>query len=130
MHAAAKGYLQAVRREFFALVPEFMLLRAICKGQCVWLSVGGKTAHFMFLEILQAPTVAATDESMQALVVSKETIPGAEDINRYRRDAGYAELQIIVVDLIADTQAVQGGKVSSTALREQEAARLRGQMSV
>lgn len=84
----------------------------------------------MFLENLQAPTVAATDESMQALVVSKETIPGAEDINRYRRDAGYAELQVIVVDLIADTQAVQGGKVSSTALREQEAARLRGQMSV
>ena len=66
---------------------------------------------------------------MQALVVSKETIPGAEEINRYRKNAGYAELQIVVVDLIADTQAVQGGKVSSTALREQEAARLQGHMA-
>ncbi len=62
---------------------------------------------------------------MQALVVSKETIPGAEEINEYRRNAGYPELHIVVVDLIVDTQAVQGGKVSSTALREQEAARLR-----
>ncbi|CAL5222076.1 g4382 [Coccomyxa viridis] len=74
----------------------------------------------------KAPTVAATDESMQALVVSKETVPGAQEINRYRKNVGFAELQIVVVDLIADTQAVQGGKVSSTALREQEAARQQG----
>ncbi len=82
------------------------------------------TAHLLTYHTcnLQAPTVAATDESMQALVVSKETIPGAEEINTYRRNAGFAELHIVVVDLIADTQAVQGGKVSSTALREQEAA--------
>lgn len=63
---------------------------------------------------------------MQALVVSKETIPGAEAINKYRRDHGYPELHIVVVDLIADTKAVKGGKVSSTALREQEAATLSG----
>ena len=60
---------------------------------------------------------------MQALVVSKETIPGAEKINEYRRIKGYAELHIVDVNLIADTQAVKGGKVSSTALREQDAAK-------
>ena len=61
------------------------------------------------------------------MVVSKETVPGAEEINRYRKNTGYAELHIVVVDLIADTQAVQGGKISSTALREQDAARLQRQ---
>jgi pantetheine-phosphate adenylyltransferase len=64
---------------------------------------------------------------MQALVVSKETIPGAEEINLYRRNQGYPELHIVVVDLIADTQAVKGGKISSTALREQDAEKQRGQ---
>ena len=62
-------------------------------------------------------------------MVSKETIPGAEAINRYRKSAGFAELHIVVVDLIADTQAVQGGKVSSTALREQEATRQQGHVA-
>ena len=85
-----------------------------------------KSAHIPHPAIMQAPTVAATDERMQALVVSKETIPGAEEINKYRKNAGYAELHIVVVNLIADTQAVQGGKVSSTAIREQDAARLEG----
>ena len=72
---------------------------------------------------LQEPTAAAVDVRMQALVVSQETVPGAEEINEYRRNKGYPELHIVVVDLIADTQAVKGGKVSSTALREQDAAK-------
>ena len=74
---------------------------------------------------MQEPTVAAKDESVQALVVSRETIPGAQDINRYRTEHGFPQLHIVVVELIADTQAVKGGKVSSTALRQQDAATLR-----
>ena len=66
--------------------------------------------------------MAAKDKSMQALVVSRETIPGAQDINRYRTEHGFPRLRIVVVELIADTQAVKSGKVSSTALRQQDAA--------
>ncbi len=59
---------------------------------------------------------------MQALVVSKETLSGGEAINQYRREHGFKPLELIVVDLVADSAAVEGGKVSSTALREQDAA--------
>ncbi|BDA50030.1 probable phosphopantetheine adenylyltransferase at C-terminar half [Coccomyxa sp. Obi] len=68
------------------------------------------------------PTAAATEEGMQALVVSKETVSGGEAINQYRREHGFAPLELVVVDLVADSAAVEGGKVSSTALREQDAA--------
>ena len=71
--------------------------------------------------------MAAKDEMLQALVVSRETIPGAQDINRYRTEHAFPQLRVVVVELIADTQAVKGGKVSSTALREQDAAMLRAQ---
>ncbi|EIE22114.1 Nucleotidylyl transferase [Coccomyxa subellipsoidea C-169] len=67
------------------------------------------------------PTAAATVEGMQALVVSKETLSGGEAINRYRLEHGFKPLELIVVDLVADSAAVDGGKVSSTALREQDA---------
>ncbi|CAL8465461.1 g4997 [Coccomyxa elongata] len=70
------------------------------------------------------PTAAATEEGMQALVVSKETISGGETINQYRREHGFAPLELVVVDLVDDSAAVEGGKVSSTALREQDAAAL------
>ena len=82
---------------------------------------------FVVGALMQEPTVAAKDKSMQALVVSRETIPGAQDINRYRTEHDFPQLHIVVVELIADTQAVKGGKVSSTALREQDAAMLRAQ---
>lgn len=68
------------------------------------------------------PTAAATEEGIQALVVSKETVSGGEAINEYRREHGFAPLELVVVDLVADSAAVEGGKVSSTALREQDAA--------
>ena len=44
-----------------------------------------------------------------------------------RREHGFPPLVVIVVDVIADTRAVAGGKVSSTALREQDAQRLQQQ---
>lgn len=43
----------------------------------------------------------------------------------YRREHGFAPLELVVVDLVADSAAVEGGKVSSTALREQDAAAAR-----
>ncbi|BDA50031.1 probable phosphopantetheine adenylyltransferase [Coccomyxa sp. Obi] len=45
------------------------------------------------------PTAAATEEGMQALVVSKETVSGGEAINQYRREHGFAPLELVVVDL-------------------------------
>ena len=80
--------------------------------------------------MMQEPTAAAIDESMQALVVSRETIPGAQGINRYRTEHGFPQLHVVVIELIADTQAVKGGKVSSTALRQQDAATVRSRSEV
>lgn len=45
------------------------------------------TRQFSGVCTFQEPTAAATEESMQALVVSKETISGGEAINQYRHDA-------------------------------------------
>lgn len=61
---------------------------------------------------------------MQALVVSAETVAGAEEINRQRAARGFHALAVIAVDLVAATHCLDGGKLSSTALREAEAARL------
>jgi phosphopantetheine adenylyltransferase len=44
-----------------------------------------------------------------------------------REERGYPPLVVIVVDVVADTRAVAGGKVSSTALREQDAQRMQQQ---
>jgi pantetheine-phosphate adenylyltransferase len=78
----------------------------------------------MCMAASQEPTAAATEEGMQALVVSRETVPGAQAINKWRAQRGFAPLTVVVVDLVAESAAVPGGKVSSTALREQDAARL------
>ena len=87
-------------------------------------------AYFTLGVLMQEPTAAAKDKSMQALVVSRETIPGAQEINRYRTEHGFPQLRIVVIELIADTQAVEGGKVSSTALRQQDAATSRSRSDV
>ncbi|KAK9800243.1 hypothetical protein WJX73_004964 [Symbiochloris irregularis] len=67
------------------------------------------------------PTAAATEEGMQALVVSEETVPGAAAINQDRGRRGFAELTIIVVDTMGSTRSGAGGdKLSSTLLRAHE----------
>lgn len=58
---------------------------------------------------------------MQALVVSEETIPGATSINQYRAAHGYPPLTIVIVKLVG--KRASGDKLSSTALRQDEASR-------
>jgi phosphopantetheine adenylyltransferase len=67
-----------------------------------------------------APTQAELDPNMQALVVSRETLSGGEAINSGRRARGFEELRLVVVSLVGEQPG--GGKLSSTALREQDAA--------
>jgi pantetheine-phosphate adenylyltransferase len=55
---------------------------------------------------------------MDALVVSKETVPGAEAINRNRLVRGFKPLEIVVVGLVGEDGS---SKLSSTALRESQA---------
>lgn len=66
----------------------------------------------------QTPPLAATDPRFEAIVVSNETIPGAEEINRVRGDLGFSPLRIIVVGLLPGQSEA---KLSSTHLRELEA---------
>lgn len=57
----------------------------------------------------------ATDPSIEAIVVSKETAAGARAINERRLSAGLPSMAIIEVDVLD----AQGKKLSSTALREE-----------
>lgn len=68
-----------------------------------------------------APPLAATVRDMSALVVSRETVTGAESLNDMRRSAGFDPLTLVVVDLVGASSAES--KLSSTALRARDAAR-------
>ena len=68
-----------------------------------------------------APPLAATVRDMSALVVSRETVTGAESLNDMRRSAGFDPLTLVVVDVVGASSA--RSKLSSTALRARDAAR-------
>lgn len=63
----------------------------------------------------KVPPIAATEADFDAIVVSEETVHGAEEINFVRHSMGFAPLIIVVVGLIS--AAPSGPKLSSTDLR-------------
>jgi phosphopantetheine adenylyltransferase len=54
---------------------------------------------------------------MQAIIVSEETIAGANDINQKRVANGLPPLVIIIIGLLKSPSSLGDGKLSSTALR-------------
>jgi cytidyltransferase-related domain len=62
---------------------------------------------------LQEPTGIATEPKFDAIVVSPETVEGAERINDQRREAGRKPLTIEVVDHVI---AEDGERISSTRI--------------
>ena len=72
--------------------------------------------------MLQEPTAAAVKEAMEALVLSRETLKGGEEINAWRRQHRFKPLSLVVVDLVGGTRGSSAAsKLSSTLLREQDA---------
>lgn len=72
------------------------------------------------------PTGAATISEMEAIVVSKETVKGADDINAWRHEHGSVPLTVVTVDLVGSQGSDTASKLSSTQLRRDEASRSAG----
>ncbi len=78
----------------------------------------GLQVHTVALCDPAAPTPAHEMPSLHAIVVSHETVQGAEDINTYRTEHGNAPLAVVEVGLVG--MRAGGQKLSSTQLREAE----------
>eukprot|EP00890_Picochlorum_soloecismus_P003381 jgi/Picsp_1/4043/NSC_01554-R1_protein len=67
------------------------------------------------------PPLCATVEEFDAIVVSEETVIGAEQINLTRKELGFHPLVIVVVGLLTSSPQFQdGSKLSSSELRMRE----------
>lgn len=69
--------------------------------------------------IVDAYGPSITDEALEAIVVSQETMKGGEAVNKKRVERGLSQLQVKVVDLVVEEGCLE--KVSSTLLRQQDA---------
>lgn len=72
-------------------------------------------AKIIILEDYYGPIIE--DPSIEAIVVSEETLPRAEEANRIRRNLGMKEMKIYVIDYVL---AKDGNPISSTRIRNKE----------
>ncbi|WWD01437.1 hypothetical protein V866_008381 [Kwoniella sp. B9012] len=66
---------------------------------------------FQVREITDIYGPTSADPNIHALVVSRETISGGQAVNTKRKEQGLGELEIFVVDVIADKQDLKLGGV-------------------
>lgn len=78
-----------------------------------------KRAALVFIENIYGPTLV--DKAYQALVVSKQTLPGAEMINKKRKQLGLEKLAIVIVDFafayddkVISTTRIKAGEIDTS----------------
>ncbi|KAI7395656.1 hypothetical protein KC336_g15851, partial [Hortaea werneckii] len=77
------------------------------------------------------PTI--TEEQISALIISAETRSGGKAVNDKRKEKGWKDLEVFEVDVLDAEVEGQGvkegfeGKLSSTAIREKIARKVKGE---
>ncbi len=78
-------------------------------------------SHYRIMRLDDPYGTTVTDERFDAIVVSRETEPVAHEINRIRRERGFREMEVIVIDMVP---ADDGIPISSTRIRRGEIDRM------
>eukprot|EP00727_Mastigamoeba_balamuthi_P005511 m51a1_g158 putative pantetheine-phosphate adenylyltransferase (288) ;mRNA; f:509074-510177 len=102
-------------------IQPFEQRRAAVERALQWLAPG-IDAVVMALEDPCGPAVSIPE--MQAVVVTRETLAGADAINKQRKERSFAPLDAVVIEYVPAPKSIAGadGKLSSTLLRKREIA--------
>jgi len=81
------------------------------------MKVGKSRYHISPLDNFFSPEVLDPKKKIEAIVVSEETLPGAQGVNILREDYGLKPLEIIRIETV---MAKDGWPISSTRIRARE----------
>ncbi|KZO97780.1 Nucleotidylyl transferase [Calocera viscosa TUFC12733] len=105
------------------LVQSFSVRTEAVEGFCSMFRPG---VRVQAVELSDVAGPTAWDKSIEALVVSRETVSGAEAIAKIRASASLPPLEVYVIDVISaddpslpheDPEKLKNAKISSTAIR-------------
>jgi len=79
--------------------------------------------HYVFLRLVEPYANTKTSKDLHVIVVSEETLPAGTIINDARRAASLPPLDVVCISYVPPPSSLVGDRLSSTALREMDAAK-------